>query len=112
MNDAKSVQGQRRRGWLALVAGTFIVLFGGGVWVWIDRLFAGNSAALADPAAMKLLGRLNVTFALIVVAGLLGMANGWLMARTGRRNKVLVWALVIVFISALFTAVEGANAYR
>ena len=104
MDDVKSLESQRRRARLALGAGIFLVLLVGVVWVWVDRLFVRNSAALADLSTRQFLGRLNVAFAMVMIAGFLGIANGLLWVRSGRRNKLLVWAIVIVFISAFFTA--------
>lgn len=107
MADVKSLDRERRRGWRGLSAGVLLVLMVGAVWVWVDRLFAGNSAALTDSSTTQLLGRLNVAFALGAIAGLLGIVNGWLVAHSGRRNNALVWAIVVVAIAAFFTALAA-----
>jgi hypothetical protein len=99
-----TLEAGKRRGWIALGAGAFIVLLMGSIWIWVDRLLAGNPSALADTSTAQTLGKLNVAFAMIVIAGVLGTVNGWLMTRTGERNKVLVWALVVIAIGGLFTA--------
>jgi hypothetical protein len=49
-----------------------------------------------------------VAFALVILAGLLGIASGWLMARSGRRNRILIYTLVAVFAAAIFIA-AGAS---
>src|SRR5262249_38037924 len=97
--------GAKRRGWRALIAGIFVVLLAGAIWLWIDRIFAGNRTALADTSTARLLGRLNVMFALVVIAGVLGVVNGWLMSRSGKGKAVLVYALVVAFVSAFFIAI-------
>ncbi len=108
----KSLASQQRRGWVALGAGAFLALFMGGIWIWIDRLFAANGMALRDPAAAQFLGRINVACALVVLSGLLGTANGWIMARSGRRNFTLMVAMLLVFIAALFVGFTASNAYQ
>src|SRR5579863_7543543 len=105
MVNVKSLDGQRRRGRRAVIAGAFLIVVVSGVWVWLVRFFAGHSAAQADPSSMQMLGRLNVAYGLMVIAGLLGIANGWLMMQSGRGHKGLVLALVIVAIGAFVTAV-------
>jgi hypothetical protein len=97
----------RRRGVRALCAGVLLTVLACGIWLWLGRLFADNSGALSDPSTMRKLGRLNVAFALLAIAGLIGIANGWVQARTGRGKKALIWALVIVAISAFFTFLEA-----
>lgn len=97
----------RRRGRRALYAGVFLILLVGFIWIWIDRIFAGNATAFSDASSMRLLGRLNVGFALLMIAGLMGSANGWLMMRSGKANIVLIVGLVIIAISAFFTIAES-----
>lgn len=106
----KTQQSQERRGWVALGAGGFLVVFVGAIWIWVDRLFAANGPS--DAATATFIGRLNVTFALLVIGGALGVVNGWLMAHSGRRNTVLTLGLVVFFISALFVACSATNGYR
>lgn len=97
----------KRRGWVAFGAGLFLVLFAAAIWFWVDRLLGANGAQ--DPAAAQLAGRLNVAFGLLVVSGVLGTINGWIMAHTGRRNTALIVAMVLVFVSALFIAYNASN---
>jgi MFS family permease len=100
------------RGRLALCAGAFLVIFMGSIWIWVDRLFATRGIAQNDPGAAQFLGKINVAFALVVVAGVLGIANGWVMARSGRRNLALIVGLVVAFAAAVFIAAGASNGYR
>jgi len=91
----------KRRGLIALFAGSFIVVLVGVLWIWIDRLVVGGTA-VADPSDLQVLGKLNVAFPLILVAGILVIANGWVMLRTGKSNRALAWAVIIVFLVGVF----------
>lgn len=106
----KTFESQKSRGWLALGAALFLALFMGAIWIWIDRLFAANG--VSDPAALTYLGRINVAFALVVVSGILGTINGWMMAHSGRRNTPLIVALLACFIAALFIAGSASSSYH
>jgi MFS family permease len=108
----KTLQSQQRRGWVAFGAGAFLVVFVGAIAIWVDRLLSTSGLLQRDAATAQFTGRLNVAFALLIVGGVLGVANGWLMAHFGRRNRVLIFVLVIVFVSALFVACSASNAYR
>jgi MFS family permease len=107
----KTMQSQTRRGWLALGGGAFLVVFMGAIWIWVDGLLASSSVQ-HDLATDEFIGRINVAFGLVVVAGVLGVINGWLMAHSGRRNNWIVIGLVIVFVSALFVACSATSNYR
>jgi MFS family permease len=52
---------------------------------------------------------MDVALALVVVAGALGVVNGWLMAQTGRRNRLLIYALIGVFAAAVFVAASATR---
>ncbi len=108
----KTLQSRQRRGWVAFGAGLFLVIFMTPVWIWVDVLLAGNGLAQRDAATAQFEGRINVAFGLVVVAGALGAINGWLMARTGVRNRALVFGLIVVFISALIVAYTASSGYR
>ncbi len=107
-----TLESAKRRGWWAFGAGVFLAIFMGGVWLWVDRLLSQAGVLERDPSAAAFMGKMNVAFALVVIAGLLGTANGWLQARTGRRNYVLVLLLVIAFVSALIIAGTASSAYH
>ena len=100
------------RGRLAMGAGAFLVVFIAAIWIWIDRLFATRGIAASDPGAAQFLGKINVAFALVVVAGVLGVLNGWVMARSGRRNVALIVGLVVAFAAAVFLAAVASSGYR
>jgi len=100
----------RLRGWIAFGAGVFLALFMASVWIWIDRVMA--SSAPADAATAAFLGKINVACALVVVSGVLGAINGWMMARTGRRNVPLMVGVLLAFVIALVVAWSASNAYR
>lgn len=101
----------KRRGWVALFAGAFIVLLMGGVWVWVDRLLAGD-AWQRDAATGAFAGRINVAFALVVVSGVIGIANGWMQASSGRRSLALSLAVIAVFAAAVFIAAGASALYN
>ncbi len=100
------------RGWLALGAGAFLVVFMVSIWIWIDRLFATRGIAQSDVGAAQFLGKINVAFALVVVSGVLGIVNGWIMAHSGRRNLALIVGLVVAFAAAVFLAAGASSGYR
>ena len=83
----------KQRGWLALGAGAFLAVFMAAIWIWVDRIFAAQGIVQRDAAAAQFLGRLNVAFALVVVAGALGVVNGWNMAHTGRLTAPEAYSL-------------------
>ncbi len=87
-------------------------MFVGAIAIWVDRLLSASGLLQGDAATAQFTGRINVAFALLILGGVLGVANGWRMAHSGRRNRVLIFGLVIVFVSALFVACSASNAYR
>ncbi|HEY4433004.1 MAG TPA: hypothetical protein VGM99_01270 [Candidatus Cybelea sp.] len=105
----QSLDSAKRRGWVALSAGAFMVVFVGAAWLWVDRTMAAQGVSTPDVATAKFLGRIHISFALVVVAGLLGIANGWLMVQSGRRNRVLIFTLVAVFVAAVFFAASAST---
>ncbi len=102
---------QPRRGWVALGSGVFLMVFMAAIAVWVDRLLTANGLLQRDPKAAQFFGRINVAFALVILTGILGTFNGWSMINTGRRNNVLVLALIAVFVAALFVACSASNMY-
>ncbi len=103
---------QRRRGWVAFGSGLLLVIFMGAVALWVDRLLSANGLLQRDPTAAQFFGKMNVAFGLVIVAGVLGIFNGWSMAHSGRRNTALVFALVVAFVAALFVACSASSMYR
>jgi MFS family permease len=106
-----TLKSQQRRGWTALGAGAFLVVFMSAVWIWVDRLLIGGDYQ-RDATTASFTGKINVAFALVVVAGVFGVINGRLMVQSGRRNRVLLFGLVIAFVSALFVACSASNMYH
>jgi hypothetical protein len=104
----KTLESAKRRGWAAFGAGVFLVLFVSAIWIWVDRLIAGQS----DPGAATFIGRLNVVFGLIVLCGALGMVNGWFQAHCGRTNRALALGILVVFAIALYLAYTASNAFN
>jgi hypothetical protein len=107
----QTLQSAKLRGWLALGAGAFLVVFMAAIWIWIDRLFASRGIAATDASAAQFLERINVAFALVVLAGILGVVNGWLMAHSGRRNLPLIVSLIVAFAAAVFIAAGASSGY-
>jgi magnesium-transporting ATPase (P-type) len=105
----QSLESAQRRGWVALGAGAFLILFVSAIWIWLERLLA---AQIGDAGATQLGARLNVAFALMILAGALGIANGWIMARSGLRNRPLIYGLVLLFAAALLVAYTAPAANK
>jgi hypothetical protein len=104
----KTLESAKRRGWIGFGAGVFLVIFPTGIAIWIDRLMAGQTA----PGTAGFLGRLNLAFVLIALSGALGMINGWRQGHSGRTNRPIVIATVVVFAIAFFLAYTASNAYN
>jgi len=102
-----TLQSQQRRGWVSFGAGVLLVVLAAGIWIWVDFLLAGG--AQRNPGEATFLGKLNVAFGLILVAGVLGTINGWRMAKSGRRNVALILAMVVCFAAGLIVAVGASN---
>lgn len=101
-----------RRGWIAFGAGVFLIVFMGAIALWVDQLMAGSATAQADPGTPEFMRRLNVTFALIILAGVLGTINGWQMAHTGIRNRWLIYGMLLVFLAGLYIAYTASSGYH
>ena len=97
----------QRRGWISFGAGVFLIVLVSGIWVWVDVLLTGT--AQRDSVEGTFLGKLNVAFGLMLLAGALGTIQGWRMAKSGRRNVVLILAMVVCFIAGLIVAVGASN---
>jgi hypothetical protein len=104
----KTLESAKRRGWIGFGAGVFLVIFPTAIAIWIDRLMSGQAA----PGTAGFIGRLNVAFVLIALSGALGMINGWLQGHSGRTNRAIVIATVVVFALAFFLAYTASSAYN
>lgn len=110
--NLKPLETQQRRGWVAFGAGAFLVVLIAGLWIWVDKIFVASGAPARDPAAAAFIGRINVVFGLVLVAGFLGAANGWIMARSGLRNYPLMVGMLVVFVGALILGFMASNGYQ
>ena len=106
----KTLASQQRRGWVAFFAGVFLIVLALGIWIWVDRLLTGPSA-IQSPALPQFIGKLNVTFAMLLIAGVLGAVNGWMMIRTGRRNLALILLMLAFFVGSLFLAAGASSGF-
>ncbi|MGB8909991.1 MAG: hypothetical protein WCC84_14695 [Candidatus Cybelea sp.] len=80
------------------------------VSIWVNRLL--GSSAQNDGSTAQFLAKMNVAFGLIAVSGLFGIANGWTMARLGRRNWPLVIGVIVTFAAGLVVAVVASSGYQ
>jgi MFS family permease len=94
-------QKAKARGWVAIVAGVFIVALMGGVWIFLLKLIAENRTSFSGAANAQFLGQVFTAFALIIIAGFGGIANGIIMLRTGRRSKILFALLIMCVLAAV-----------
>ncbi|MGB6518781.1 MAG: hypothetical protein WBE79_09805 [Candidatus Cybelea sp.] len=108
MNSAG--ESERRRGWVALSGGVMLVILIGAVWIGVDRLL--GSSAKNDVSTAQFLGKMNVAFALIAASGLFGVANGWTMAHSGRRDWPLLIGVIVTFAAGLVVAVVASSGYH
>jgi hypothetical protein len=105
----KTLESAKRRGWVVFGAGIFLLVFVSAVWIWVDRLMAGQTA----DGLSGFIGRLNVVFVLILLCGALAVVSGWFQAHSGRTNRAIAFGILIVFAIALFvayTALKAVNA--
>lgn len=105
----QSLGAAKRRGWIAATAGVLMIVFMSAVWFWVDRAMAAQAISAADVGTARFLGRIHVAFGLVILAGLLGIANGWLMAQSGRRNRISIVMLVVVFAAAVIVAASAST---
>ena len=100
-----------RRGWLAIVAGVFIVILLSWIWAYITRAAATPGGILCAGAAKdRFLGELYLSFALIIACGLIAIVSGIRIVRTGRTSWAFSVALIVLFIAGCLIASNGAAA--
>ena len=100
-----------RRGWVAIVAGVFIVILLTWIWIFIAHAAATPGGILCNDAARdRFLGQIYVSFAMIIACGLLAIVSGIRMVRTGRTSWPFGVALIVLFIAACFIAANGTAA--
>jgi hypothetical protein len=105
------VTGNKRRGWIALIAGVFIILLMGGCWAYVAWLLASHGMP-QSPADSKFIGKTYAAFGLVILSGILGTINGAMMIRSGTRSRALTFATVVTFVAALLLAVFGLGSER
>ena len=96
----------RRRGWIALGAGVFLVVLSGAIAAFIASLSASPNFE-HSPSADNVLGRTYIALAILVVCGALGIGNGVYIIRNAKMNLVLTLAIVLLFVAALVTVATG-----
>ena len=113
-NDVSSTQKNpapvsRARAWVVVCSGVFIVVLMTGTWFFVAKVAADNQIGRHNADDVGFLGQVFTAFALIIVSGFLGIANGIGQLRTGRRNMGLTIATFVVFLAALGIVFIGLN---
>jgi hypothetical protein len=101
----------KRLGWIAIVAGAFVVILTAAIWIYMVRQSAIPGAILCDLVTRdQFLSRIYVAFALVVVCGLLAIADGIGQLRSGAPNWMLKVSIFALFIVACVVGASGATA--
>lgn len=88
----------KSRGYIAIGAGVFLIVVPAGLYLFFANLAATGAMTLPEGAAAGFFARLDFGFALLTVAGAVGIANGlWIV----RRQKVNVPLTIIGFLVAV-----------
>jgi hypothetical protein len=91
------------RGWIALIAGIFLVVIVTCIWVFIA------SHVTSGTANLQTAGQLYIGFALIIVGGFLAIANGAWMLWKGRPNFAVAIVMIILFVAAFFVVQQATK---
>src|ERR1700733_12518546 len=91
------------RGWIALIAGIFLIVIMTGIWLFIASHVASGTAHLPT------VGQLYIGFALIIGGGFLAIANGVWMLRKGRPNLAVGIFMIILFVAAFFVVQQATK---
>ena len=91
------------RGWIALIAGIFLVVIMTGIWLFIASHVASGTVHLPT------VGQLYIGFALIIGGGFLAIANGVWMLRKGRPNLAVGVVMIILFVAAFFVVQQATK---
>jgi hypothetical protein len=91
------------RGWIALIAGIFLVVIMTCIWLFIASHVAAGTANL--PTA----GQLYIGFALIIGGGFLAIANGGSMLWKGHPNLAVAIVMIILFVAAYFVIQQATK---
>ena len=103
MNSVASLVMIKVRGWVALIAGIFLVVIVTGIWLFIAAHVASGTANL--PTA----GQLYIGFALIIGGGFLAIANGTWMLWKGRPNLPVGIVMIVLFVAAFFVIQQATK---
>ncbi len=90
----------RRRGWVAVGAGIFIVVMMIGLWIFLAGI--APSMDITPMQAAAFFGDLHVGFVLLAVCGILGIFNGMHMVRANRINPVLTIGALLIAGAAMY----------
>jgi hypothetical protein len=112
MAAGTDIERGKARGWVTIAAGIFIVVLMSGVWIFVMKAVADHRLLVKTPENAAFLGRTYVAFALIVLCGFLGILNGVIQLRTGRRNLPLNALILILVGAALVTIWIGTSSNR
>lgn len=88
----------KARGYVAIGAGVFLIVLMAGLYLFFGNLASNGSMDLPKGAAAAFFGQLDFGFALLAVAGVVGIGNGlWIV----RRQKINV---ALTILGLLFAA--------
>ena len=90
----------KARGYVALGAGVFLVVASAGLYLFFGNLASNGSMELPAAAAAAFFGKLYCGFALLAVAGAVGIANGLWIVRRQKINVALTILGLLVAASA------------
>jgi hypothetical protein len=97
----------KARGYVSMIAGAFIAALMSAVWifVWFQTTMHSTNGGTEENAAF--FGRVYFGFAMIVVCGFLGIANGIWMIQQGKPNRAYIFSIVILFIAACIVLIQA-----
>jgi hypothetical protein len=103
VNSVASLVMIKVRGWVALIAGIFLVVIMTCIWVFIASHVASGTASL--PTA----GQLYIGFALIIGGGFLAIASGVWTLWKGRPNLPVGIVMIVLFVAAFFVIQQATK---
>jgi hypothetical protein len=112
MATADKLRSMKARGWVALVAGVFLVVLMGGIWIYLANAIADHRMTMNTPGSRAFMGQVFVAFALLIASGFVGIASGIHQIRTGTRNRALLVVMVLLVLSAVGTIVFATSTER
>ena len=97
----------KARGYVSVIAGAFIALLMSAVWAFVWLQTATHSMNGGSEENAVFFGRVYFGFAIIIVCGFLGVANGVWMIQKGKPNRALIISIVVLFIAACLMLVQS-----